>query len=178
MTRLFRGAFILWVMLRFGLDELFLTSFQKPWLNALARVLSLGRNLKAPRGQRIREALEHLGPIFVKFGQVLSTRRDLLALDIADELARLQDQVPPFASDVAIASIERSFNKKLGDIFVSFDREPIASASIAQVHFAVIKDRNGQLRDVAVKVLRPGMLGVIEKDLSLLRMMAGWVDGL
>ena len=178
MTRLFRGAFIVWVMLRFGLDELLLTSFQKPWLHALARLLSVGRNLKAPRGQRIRLALEHLGPIFVKFGQVLSTRRDLLPLDIADELARLQDQVPPFSSDVAIASIERSFKKKLADIFVSFDREPIASASIAQVHFAVIKDRNGQLRDVAVKVLRPGMLEVIEKDLSLLRMMAGWVDGL
>ena len=178
MTRLFRGGFIVWVMLRYGLDELFLTSFQKPWLHAIARIVSIGRNLNAPRGQRIREALERLGPIFVKFGQVLSTRRDLMPVDIADELARLQDRVPPFSSDVAIATIERAFNKKVVDIFVSFDRDPIASASIAQVHFAVLKDRSGQSREVAVKVLRPGMLSAIEKDLSLMRMMAGWVEGL
>ncbi|MBT9506073.1 ubiquinone biosynthesis regulatory protein kinase UbiB [Rhodoferax sp.] len=178
MTRLFRGVFIVWVVLRYGLDELFLTSFQKPWLHVIARIVSVGRNLNAPRGQRIREALERLGPIFVKFGQVLSTRRDLMPLDIADELARLQDRVPPFSSDVAIATIERSFNKKIGDIFVSFDREPIASASIAQVHFAVLKDRSGGTREVAVKVLRPGMLAAIDKDLSLMRMMAGWVEGL
>ena len=178
MTRLFRGVYIVWVALRYGLDELVLTSFQKPWLRVLARILSIGRRLDAPPGQRIREALERLGPIFVKFGQVLSTRRDLLPLDIADELARLQDQVPPFGSDVAIASIERAFGKKVGDIFESFEREPVASASIAQVHFAVLKDRQGRRRDVAVKVLRPGMLKVIEKDLSLLRLMAGWVDGL
>jgi len=178
MTRLFRGVFIVWVLLRYGLDELFLTSFQKPWLHAISRIVSLGRKLDAPRGQRIRQALEHLGPIFVKFGQVLSTRRDLLPVDIADELARLQDRVPPFGSDVAIGTIERAFNKKVDDIFVSFDRTPIASASIAQVHFAVLKDRTGHAREVAVKVLRPGMRSVIEKDLSLLRMMAGWVEGL
>ncbi|MBK7050470.1 MAG: ubiquinone biosynthesis regulatory protein kinase UbiB [Rhodoferax sp.] len=178
MTRLFRGVFIVWVVLRYGLDQLVLTAFNKPRLTFLARVLSVGRNLQAPRGQRIREALEELGPIFVKFGQVLSTRRDLLPVDVADELARLQDRVPPFDSDVAIATIERAFNKKVGDIFVSFDREPIASASIAQVHFAILKDRSGQHREVAVKVLRPGMLTVIDKDLSLMRMMAGWVDGL
>ena len=178
MTRLFRGASIFWVLFRYGLDGLLLTSFQKPWLDGVARALSVGRKLDAPRGQRIRQALESLGPIFVKFGQVLSTRRDLLPLDIADELARLQDRVPPFDSDVAIATIERAFNKKLADIFVSFDRVPVASASIAQVHFAVLKDRNGLLREVAVKVLRPGMLAAIEKDLSLMRMMAGWVGGL
>jgi ubiquinone biosynthesis protein len=178
MRRLFRGAFIVWVMLRYGLDELVLTSFQKPWLRVIARIVSVGRDLKAPRGQRIREALERLGPIFVKFGQVLSTRRDLMPLDIADELAHLQDRVPPFPTEVAIATIERAFNKKVDDIFVSFDRKPIASASIAQVHFAVIKDRHGVNRDVAVKVLRPGMLSVIEKDLSLMRLMAGWVEGL
>ena len=178
MTRLFRGIYIVWVALRYGLDELVLTSFQKPWLRVLARILSIGRRLDAPPGQRLRKALERLGPIFVKFGQVLSTRRDLLPLDIADELARLQDQVPPFGSDVAIASIERAFGKKVGDIFESFEREPVASASIAQVHFAVLKDRQGRRRDVAVKVLRPGMLKVIEKDLSLMRLMAGWVDGL
>jgi ubiquinone biosynthesis protein len=178
MTRLIRGVFIVWVMFRYGLDELLLNSFQKPWLRVIARMVSIGRNLEAPRGQRIREALERLGPIFVKFGQVLSTRRDLLPVDIADELARLQDRVPPFSSEVAIASIERAFNRKVDDIFVSFDRQPIASASIAQVHFAVLKDRTGQHREVAVKVLRPDMLSVIDKDLSLMRMMAGWVEGL
>ena len=178
MTRLFRGVFIVFIVLRYGLDELFLTSFQKPWLRLIARIVSVGRNLDAPRGQRIREALERLGPIFVKFGQVLSTRRDLMPVDIADELARLQDRVPPFASQVAIDTIERAFNKTVDDIFVSFEREPVASASIAQVHFAVLKDRTGLSRDVAVKVLRPGMLSAIEKDLSLMRMMAGWVEGL
>ena len=89
MSRLVRGSFIVVIVLRYGLDELVLTSFQKPWLRVLARILSVGRDLQAPRGQRIREALERLGPIFVKFGQVLSTRRDLLPNDIADELAKL-----------------------------------------------------------------------------------------
>jgi ubiquinone biosynthesis protein len=178
MTRYFRGIFIVFVALRYGLDELVLTSFQKPWLRVIARIVSVGRNLRAPRGQRLREALERLGPIFVKFGQVLSTRRDLLPVDIADELARLQDRVPPFDSAVAIATIERAFRRPVADIFVTFEREPVASASIAQVHFAVVRDRNGREREVAVKVLRPGMLPVIENDLSLMRMMAGWVESL
>ena len=178
MTRLLRGIYIVFIVLRYGLDELVLTSFQKPGLRVLARIVSIGRDLRAPRGQRLREALEHLGPIFVKFGQVLSTRRDLLPPDIADELAKLQDRVPPFPSDAAVSIIERAFGRSLKDIFVAFTHTPVASASIAQVHFAVIKDRDGVLRDVAVKVLRPGMLAVIDKDLSLMRMMAGWVDRL
>ncbi len=178
MTRLFRGVYIVFIVLRYGLDELVLTSFQTPGLRLLARIVSVGRDLRAPRGQRLREALEHLGPIFVKFGQVLSTRRDLLPPDIADELALLQDRVPPFPSSVAVATIERAFGRPLADVFVEFTHQPVASASIAQVHFAVAKDRHGQLRDVAVKVLRPGMLSVIDKDLSLMRMMAAWVDRL
>ena len=178
MTRITRGIFIVWIVLRYGLDELVLTSFQKPWLHWLARVVSLGRRLDAPRGQRLREALERLGPIFVKFGQVLSTRRDLMPVDIADELAKLQDRVPPFASELAVATIEKSLRRPLESIFVAFDRTPVASASIAQVHFAVVRDRSGQERKVAVKVLRPGMLQAIDKDLSLMRMMAGWVEGL
>jgi ubiquinone biosynthesis protein len=178
MTRLLRGIYIVFIVLRYGLDELVLTSFQKPGLRLLARIVSIGRDLSAPRGQRLREALEHLGPIFVKFGQVLSTRRDLLPPDIADELAFLQDRVPPFSSDVAVGTIERAFGRPLNDIFVEFTHKPVASASIAQVHFAVIKDNNGVTREVAVKVLRPGMLTVIDKDLSLMRMMAGWVDRL
>ncbi|MHB1124294.1 MAG: ubiquinone biosynthesis regulatory protein kinase UbiB [Ramlibacter sp.] len=176
MTRYLRGIAIIWVAFRFGLDELVLNSFQRPWLSRIARVLAVGRNLEAPRGQRLRMALEHLGPIFVKFGQVLSTRRDLLPPDVADELARLQDRVPPFDSDIAIATIERAFRKPVDTIFASFERVPVASASIAQVHFATLVDRNGHPRDVAVKVLRPGMLPVIEKDLSLMRMTAGWLE--
>jgi len=178
MTRLLRGIYIVLIVLRYGLDELVLTSFQKPGLRILARIVSVGRDLSAPRGQRLREALEHLGPIFVKFGQVLSTRRDLLPPDIADELAKLQDRVPPFSSNQAVGIIERAFGRPLGDIFVDFTHKPVASASIAQVHFAVIKDKDGTTREVAVKVLRPGMLTVIDKDLSLMRMMAGWVDRL
>jgi len=178
MTRIFRGAYILWIVLRYGLDELVLTSFQSPWLGALARLLTIGRKLDAPRGQRLRQALEQLGPIFVKFGQVLSTRRDLLPPDIADELARLQDRVPPFESAVAVATIERAFRRPVDEVFLSFDREPVASASIAQVHFARLRDRQGREREVAVKVLRPGMLPLIEKDLGLMRTMAGWVESL
>ena len=178
MRGFFRGATIVWVALRYGLDGLVLSSFQKPWIHLLARVVSVGRNLDAPRGQRLREALERLGPIFVKFGQVLSTRRDLMPPDIANELALLQDRVPPFDVEVAIATIERAFGRPVGEVFESFERVPVASASIAQVHFATLRDRQGAFHEVAVKVLRPGMLPVIDKDLSLMRMMAGWVEGL
>ncbi len=178
MSRLARGVFIAWVVFRYGLDELVLSNFKSPGMRLLARVVTFGRTFHVPRGQRLREALERLGPIFVKFGQVLSTRRDLLPLDIADELARLQDRVPPFPSKVAVATIERALGKPLAEIFVSFEHQPVASASIAQVHFAVLRDRKGHQRDVAVKVLRPGMLAAIEQDLRLMHMMAGWVDRL
>lgn len=172
MNRIFRGFFIVWTVLRFGLDELVLSSFEKPWVRLLTRVVSLGRNLKAPRGVRLREALERLGPIFVKFGQVMSTRRDLLPTDIADELAHLQDRVPPFASAVAVAIIEKAFGRPLDCIFETFEQTPIASASIAQVHFATLPGG----REVAVKVLRPNMRPAIEKDLALMHMMAGWLE--
>ena len=132
MKRFLRGASILWVVFRFGLDGLLLDSFNKPWLRMISRMLSVGRKLDAPRGQRLREALESLGPIFVKFGQVLSTRRDLLPPDIADELALLQDRVPPFDPQIAIATIERAFRRPVDEVFTSFDRVPVASASIAR----------------------------------------------
>ncbi len=172
MSRIFRGFFIIWTVLRFGLDELVLSGFQKPWIRLLRRVVSVGRNLKVPRGERLRLALERLGPIFVKFGQVMSTRRDLLAPDIADELARLQDRVPPFDSAIAIAIIEKAFGRPLAQIFATFEYTPVASASIAQVHFATLPSG----REVAVKVLRPNMLPAIEKDLALMHMMAGWIE--
>jgi len=172
MSRIFRGFFIVWTMLRFGLDELVLSSFEKPWIRLLTRIVSLGRNLDAPRGERLRLALERLGPIFVKFGQVMSTRRDLLPPDISDELARLQDRVPPFESALAVSIIEKAFGRPLSQIFATFDHTPVASASIAQVHFATLPGG----REVAVKVLRPNMKPAIEKDLALMGMMAGWVE--
>ncbi|KAF1022946.1 MAG: putative protein kinase UbiB [Paracidovorax wautersii] len=173
-----RGLFIIWVLFRHGLDELVLSSFEHPGLRRATRILTIGRKLDAPRGLRLRLALETLGPIFVKFGQVLSTRRDLMPPDIADELARLQDRVPPFPSDQAVALIEAELRRPLMSVFAAFDRVPVASASIAQVHFATLHDKQGTLREVAVKVLRPGMLQVIDQDLALMRVMAGWLERL
>ena len=161
-------------VLRYGLDELALSSFRQPWVRLLVRVGTLGRRLDAPRGERLRKGLERLGPIFVKFGQVLSTRRDLLPTDLADELAKLQDDVPPFPAAQARALVEQAFGRPIDVVFARFDVEPVASASIAQVHFAALKDG----REVAVKVLRPGMLAVIDDDLSLLRTLARWVERL
>ncbi|HET9978346.1 MAG TPA: ubiquinone biosynthesis regulatory protein kinase UbiB [Burkholderiaceae bacterium] len=172
MSQLARALYIAFTLLRFGIDDLALSGLKQRWVRALARVVTAGRRFDAPRGVRLRRALERLGPIFVKFGQVLSTRRDLLPPDIADELAQLQDNVPPFPGSVSVALIERAFGRPLGEIFERFEAEPVASASIAQVHFAVLKDGH----EVAVKVLRPGMLGAIEGDLALLRRVAGWVE--
>ncbi|RZS85732.1 ubiquinone biosynthesis regulatory protein kinase UbiB [Pigmentiphaga kullae] len=163
---------IMFVSFRYGLDELVISGIRHPWTERLLVVMRLGRKLHAPRGERLRLALETLGPIFVKFGQVLSTRRDLIPADIADELARLQDRVPPFPSEVAIASIRKELGRHPDELFASFEREPVASASIAQVHFAVLKDG----RDVAVKVLRPNMAPVIDKDLRLLRAAATLIE--
>ncbi|RRS05345.1 ubiquinone biosynthesis regulatory protein kinase UbiB [Aquabacterium soli] len=169
-----RPVFIGLIGLRYGLDTLLLGSMRHPLLTLLGRILSTGRKLDAPRGERLRIALERLGPIFVKFGQMLSTRRDLLPPDVADELARLQDRVPPFPSEESIRLVEKAFRRPLGDVFRQFDAEPVASASIAQVHFAVLHDG----REVAVKVLRPGMLSVIDDDLALMRTLARWVERL
>ena len=172
MKNVLRLAKIGFVALRYGLDQMALEHIQQPWLRWTARLMSTGRRLDAPRGQRLREAAERLGPIFVKFGQVLSTRRDLLPPDVADELAKLQDQVPPFSEAESVRLIEAAFGRRVDEIFASFERAPVASASIAQVHFATLHDGKA----VAVKVLRPGMLEVIDQDLALLRTAATWVD--
>jgi ubiquinone biosynthesis protein len=172
MRQLARLIFIAVTVLRYGLDDLALSGFRQRWVRALVRVGTIGRRLDAPRGERLRMALERLGPIFVKFGQVLSTRRDLLPLDIADELARLQDQVPPFPGAQAVAQIQQAFGRRIDELFTHFDEQPVASASIAQVHFATLKDG----REVAVKVLRPGMLAAIEDDLALMHRLARWVE--
>ncbi|MBC7992520.1 MAG: ubiquinone biosynthesis regulatory protein kinase UbiB, partial [Rhizobacter sp.] len=174
MRHIARLLVIVFTVLRFGLDELALSGFRQRWVRMLVRVMTLGRKLDAPPGQRLREALERLGPIFVKFGQVLSTRRDLLPPEVADELAKLQDSVPPFPAAEARALVEKAYGRSIETVFASFEAEPVASASIAQVHFAVLKDG----REVAVKVLRPGMLAVIDDDLSLLRTLARWVERL
>jgi ubiquinone biosynthesis protein len=172
LTRVGRLARILWVGLRFGLHEFV------PRLSRNAVVRALAGRTSEPRGQRLREALETLGPIYVKFGQVLSTRRDLLPVDIADGLAKLQDQVPPFPSELAVAEVERSFGRRIDALFSSFEHNPVASASIAQVHLARLHDG----AEVAVKVLRPGVEAAVARDLSLLDTGAGlverlWADG-
>ena len=172
MRHLARLIFITITVLRYGLDELALSSFRQRWVRALVRVMTIGRRLDAPRGERLRLGLERLGPIFVKFGQVLSTRRDLLPPDLADELAKLQDRVPPFPASQARTLVEKAFGRPIDAIFARFDAEPVASASIAQVHFAQLKDG----REVAVKVLRPGMLAVMDDDLSLMRTLARAVE--
>ncbi|MEW6165773.1 MAG: ubiquinone biosynthesis regulatory protein kinase UbiB [Pseudomonadota bacterium] len=179
--RLFRLAKIARVGLKFGLDRLILEHDPSGRLAlplGFVNALYFWRDLSASRAVRLRQALEALGPIFVKFGQVLSTRRDLLPADLADELALLQDRVPPFPSDAAVAEIEQSFGRPLADIYASFEREPVASASVAQVHFATLPDG----KEVAVKVLRPGIEPVIAHDLALLDTFAGllerfWSDG-
>ena len=175
MGQLLRLVYIGFTVLRFGLDEVAMSGFRQAWVRALVRVATIGRKRRladAARGARVRMALEKLGPIFVKFGQVLSTRRDLLPLEVADELAKLQDRVPPFPGAVAKGLIEKAFGKRLDEVFDEFDLVPVASASIAQVHFATLKSG----REVAVKVLRPGMLEVIEQDLALMRTLARVVE--
>jgi ubiquinone biosynthesis protein len=167
------------VLVRHGLDEfvrathlyrplrfLFLMS---PWTWAV-------RRSDAPRAERLRLALEELGPIFVKFGQALSTRRDLLPIDIADELAKLQDRVPPFDGKIARAIIEGAYGRTAEQVFSVFEEQPLAAASIAQVHAAELRAEvtlNGaKTREVVVKVLRPGMHAVIARDLEVLRELA------
>ena len=169
----FRLMYISWVLARHGLDELILsTHLFRPvrWLRLFIPWM-WARN-HPPRGVRIRKSLEELGPIFVKFGQILSTRRDLLPDDIALELARLQDQVPPFAADKARAIIEAAFAQPIDALFAHFEAEPFASASIAQVHAATLHDGN----DVVVKVLRPDILPVIQRDISLLYTIADSIE--
>jgi ubiquinone biosynthesis protein len=169
------------VLLRHGLDDYVrATHLYRPLRFVLycSPGIWLERRRAGARGERLRLALQELGPIFVKFGQAVSTRRDLLPGDIADELAKLQDRVPPFDGRVARAHIETSLGKPVTEVFAAFDEAPLAAASIAQVHAARLPDG----KEVVVKVLRPGMRAVIERDLEVLHALADlaqryWSEG-
>jgi len=159
------------VLLKHGLDDFVrATHLYRPvrFLFYLSPGAWFERSRRASRGERLRLALEELGPIFVKFGQAVSTRRDLLSADIADELAKLQDRVPPFPGSIARAAIERSYGRPVTEIFAEFDEKPLAAASIAQVHVARLLDG----KEVVLKVLRPGMRERIERDLEVLYALA------
>ncbi|MFN2104710.1 MAG: ubiquinone biosynthesis regulatory protein kinase UbiB [Candidatus Promineifilaceae bacterium] len=173
-AQILRLAHINFVLVRHGLDEIILAThlfrffrflyYLAPW-NWVPR-------RREPRAVRIRKALEDLGPIYVKFGQILSTRRDLLPDDIAEELARLQDRVPPFPGARAKAMIEAAEGQSVDEVFLSFEETPLASASIAQVHAARLHDGT----EVVVKVLRPNVRQHIRRDVSLLRTVAGMAE--
>lgn len=175
-----RLIYISHVLGKHGLDEVILaTHLFRPvrFLKYFSPWRWFGRE-KLSRGERIRRTLEDLGPIFVKFGQILSTRRDLLPDDIADELARLQDRVPPFPGSLARVIVEQSLGKPVSELFTHFDETPLASASIAQVHAATLLDG----RKVVVKVVRPNIVKTIRRDLNLMYTIAGlaqyyWADG-
>jgi len=179
-TRLQRLFRISWVFCRYRLD-IFLPMAELPAPLKVFFLLApwhLFPQPKLDRGDRLRLALEELGPVFVKFGQILSTRRDLLPDDMAESLKTLQDRVPPFPSDVARKIIETSLGAPVSELFKEFGPDPMASASVAQVHAATLL--NGQ--DVVVKVLRPGIDKVIRQDLALMYLMANllekyWTEG-
>ncbi len=169
MFHLFRIA---WVMSKHRLDEfLFALNLFSPW-TFLFKIFPVRRNRNLPRGERLRLALEELGPIFVKFGQILSTRPDLISDDIAQSLTKLQDQVPPFPGEMAVSIIEQAYGDKLENHFSSFEIEPTASASVSQVHHAVLHDGT----EVVVKVIRPGIEVIINRDMALLHTLADMAD--
>jgi ubiquinone biosynthesis protein len=159
------------VLVRHGLDEFVTqTHLYRPlrFLYFLQPSTWFSRRRAASRGERLRLTFEELGPVFIKFGQAISTRRDLLPDDIADELAKLQDRVPPFPGAAAREAIERAIGRPVTEAFASFDEEPLAAASIAQVHAATLTDG----REVVVKILRPGMREAIARDLEVLYALA------
>jgi ubiquinone biosynthesis protein len=158
---------------RFGLDE-FIPGPKAGLIRFFFAVAFFWRDTSAPRGVRLRRAMESLGPVFVKFGQLLSVRPDLIPEDLADELAKLQDNVPPFSGEEVVVALDRAYGRPHTEVFRELNLVPIASASVAQVHFATLPDG----REVAVKILRPGIDEVIAKDVSLLYALAGFVERL
>ena len=178
--KLLRLLTILWASIRFGMDDFLLGHAKTRWLRPFVKMLFFWRDLSRPRGERLRLALESLGPLFVKFGQMLSTRRDLMPDDIADELALLQDRVPPYPFAQVEGVLNAAYGKNWRAVFAQFDATPVASASVAQVHFAVLHPGPSETtgREVAVKVLRPGITRIIEHDLGLLDAGAWLVEKL
>lgn len=177
--RALRFLKIISVVYRYGLDEFLAGHERSRTLGGVVRRLLFWRRFSTARAHRLRSALEELGPIFVKFGQILSTRPDLVPADIAAELAVLQDAVPPFASSEVVATLNRVYGdavRRYQDTFAKFDLTPIASASIAQVHFATIGAGKETGRDVAVKILRPNIRTTIEKDIGLLYIVADMIE--
>jgi len=171
-STVFRMIAIQRVLVKYGLSDIIKQTHLLRPLRFLFYLAPRRRDSSAPIGERIRLALEELGPIFVKFGQAISTRRDLLPPDIADELAKLQDAVPPFPVEQAVAIIEGAYGESVDSVFERFDKQPLAAASIAQVHTAKLKAGN----EVIVKVLRPGVQEQIESDLAVMRVLAGLAD--
>ena len=170
--RLFRFLKILFTIIRYGLDE-FLPR------GALRSVLALAffwRSFNESRGVRLRKALESLGPVFIKFGQLLSTRRDLVPLDLADALAKLLDAVPPFPGVQVIEILNRAYGRPYTEVFSQFDLTPIASASVAQVHFAVIGSGKQEGSEAAVKIIRPGLAQTIKVDIAVLDVIASLAE--
>ena len=162
---------ILRVVIRYRLDRL--VPKEAPWwIHVLLAPLKLVPAPKTSRAAAVRLALEDLGPIFVKFGQLLSTRRDLFTPETSDELAKLQDRVPPFDSNMAVARIEAELGEPVDTVFASFEREPMASASVAQVHAATLK--TGE--EVVVKVIRPNLEPTIRRDIALMMTVANLVE--
>jgi ubiquinone biosynthesis protein len=160
------------VLVKYGLDDVIKETHLLRPLRFFFHELPRRRDTSAPLGERIRLALEELGPIFVKFGQAISTRRDLLPPDIADELAKLQDMVPPFPAEEAIEILNEAYGEPVEQVFKRFDVAPFAAASIAQVHTAQLKSG----AEVIVKLLRPGVQEQIERDIDVLRMVASLAD--
>ena len=181
MQKIQRIARILFILWRYDLFSLLRKALKPSPLTLILFPLSwFSPAAGQPRAQRIHSALEALGPVFIKFGQVLSTRRDLLPDDIAIELAKLQDDVTPFSQTHSREIIEKALGLPIDSVFEAFDAIPVASASIAQVHFAVLKrtDKNPEWagKSVAIKVLRPNILPVIESDLALMHMLARMIE--
>jgi len=160
------------VLVKYGLDDIITATHIFRPLRYVFYLFPRAARRDEPLGLRIRLALQELGPIFVKFGQAVSTRRDLLPADIADELALLQDRVPPFPGEQAAGILQGFYGKPLGDVFARFDVEPLAAASIAQVHSAALPDGT----EVIVKVLRPGVRALIERDIAVLHVIAQLAD--